>query len=151
MSTDDFLRGAPRFITRRFNSIKGYVRNTLYPEEVRQQIFKHLKSREERQEKNRQIKELTNEATLVTFLFLLRKFFAEGATAAKKAVDSLQELGVEGFFIGTDYFSERNPKVIQGDLLAEKLVASIEDPELRTLILDSQYVSEILQKYRNKV
>lgn len=151
MSSTDFLSGAPKFITTRFNSVNKYVWQTLFPEQtVKEQIIKYL-TKEDRKKEISRLKAISEEASTVVFLFLLNKFFTEGAKAARQAVDTFKELGVDGFYIGGNYFSERNEKVIQGDIIARRLLASIEDGKAKDLVVKSKYVSEILDKYRSLI
>lgn len=151
MSSTDFLSGAPKFITTRFNSVNKYVWQTLFPEQtVKEQIIK-FKTKADRKKEINRLKGISEEASTVVFLFLLNKFFTEGAKAARQAVDTFKELGVDGFFIGGNYFSERNEKVIQGDKISENLLASIKDEKAKELVTNSNYVSEILEKYRSLI
>jgi hypothetical protein len=151
MSSTDFLSGAPKFITTRFNSVNKYVWQTLFPEQtVKEQIIKYKTKAERRKEISR-LKGISEEASIVVFLFLINKFFTEGAKAARQAVDTFKDLGVDGFFIGGNYFSERNEKVIQGDKISEKLLSSIKDDKAKELVTKSNYVSEILDKYRSLI
>lgn len=151
MSSTDFLSGAPKFITTRFNSVNKYVWQTLFPEQtVKEQIIKYKTKPERRKEINR-LKGISEEASTVVFLFLINKFFTEGAKAARQAVDTFKDLGVDGFFIGGNYFSERNEKVIQGDKISEKLLNSIKDDKAKELVANLNYVSEILDKYRSLI
>jgi hypothetical protein len=151
MSSTDFLSGAPKFITTRFNSVNKYVWQTLFPEQtVKEQIIKYKTKAERRKEISR-LKGISEEASTVVFLFLINKFFTEGAKAARQAVDTFKDLGVDGFFIGGNYFSERNEKVIQGDKISEKLLSSIKDDKAKELVTKSNYVSEILDKYRSLI
>jgi hypothetical protein len=151
MSSTDFLSGAPKFITTRFNSVNKYVWQTLFPEQtVKEQIIKY-KSKADRKKEISRLKAISEEAATVVFLFLINKFFTEGAKAARQAVDTFKELGVDGFYIGANYFSERNEKVIQGDIISKRLLASIEDEKAKELVVNSTYVSEILDKYRSLI
>lgn len=151
MSSTDFLSGAPKFITTRFNSVNKYVWQTLFPEQtVKEQIIKYKTKAERRKEISR-LKGISEEASTVVFLFLINKFFTEGAKAARQAVDTFKDLGIDGFFIGGNYFSERNEKVIQGDKISERLLSSIKDDKAKELVTKSNYVSEILDKYRSLI
>ncbi len=151
MSSTDFLSGAPKFITTRFNSVNNYVWQTLFPEQtVKEQIIKY-KTKADRKKEITRLKAIREEPETVVILFLINKFFTEGAKAARQAVDTFKELGVEGFYIGGNYFSERNEKVIQGDIISKRLLASIEDENAKKLVVNSNYVSEILDKYRSLI
>jgi hypothetical protein len=151
MSSTDFLLGAPKFITTRFNSVNKYVWQTLFPEQtVKEQIVK-FKTKADRKNEINRLKAISEEASTVVFLYLLNKFFTEGAKAAQQAVDTFKELGVEGFYIGGNYFSERNEKVIQGDIISQKLLNSIKDEKAKELVISSNFVSEILDNYRKLI
>ena len=151
MSSSDFLIGAPKFITTRFNSVNKYVWQTLFPEQtIKEQLIK-FKTKSDRRKEISRLKIISDEASTIVFLFLINKFFIEGSKAAKEAVDSFKELNVEGFYIGGNYFSERNEKVLQGDKISEKLLSTIKDENAKELVVNSKYVSEILDKYRTLI
>ncbi|MGV8139254.1 MAG: hypothetical protein AB2L20_29015 [Mangrovibacterium sp.] len=149
MSSSDFLSSAPKFITARFNSVNKYVWQTLFSEQIIIKQTTKFKTKVERRKEISRLKSISDEASTVIFLFLINKFFTEGAKAARQAVDTFKELGVDGFFIGRNYFSERNENVKQGDDISEKLLSSIQDIKVKELITQSHYVSEILDKYRS--
>lgn len=151
MSSIDFLSGAPKFITTRFNSINKYVWQTLCDEQTIKDQIKKYRSKAERKNEITRLKAISEEAATVVFLFLIYKLFKEGAKAARQAVDTFKELGVDGFYIGGNYFSERNEKVTQGDSISQKLLASIEDEKAKELVVKSNYVSEIINKYRSLI
>ncbi len=151
MSSTDFLSGAPKFITTRFNSVNKYVWQSLFSEQtVKEQIIK-FKSKADRKKEINRLKAISEEAATVVFLFLINKFFMEGAKAARQAVDTFKELEVDGFYIGANYFSGRNEKVVQGDIISRRLLASIGDEKAKELVVNSNYVSEILDKYRSLI
>jgi hypothetical protein len=147
----DFLSGAPKFVTNRFNSINKYIWNTLVPEEVRKDKIGRKKTKAERTKEFQRLKGISQEAAIVSFIFFFRKFLLEGSEAAKRAVDTFDDLGQDGFYIGTNYFSKRNDKVMQGELLAERLLSSIDSRSLKELITESDYLYQILDKYREKI
>lgn len=149
MSLTDFLIGAPKFITNRFNSVNKYVWQTLFPEKKIKELLIKLKTKAERRKEIVRLKSISDEASIVVFLFLINKFFTEGSKAAKDAVDSFKELKIDGFYIGQNFFSGRNEKVLLGDEISKKLLNSIEDEEVKNLIYKSEYVSEIIDKYKN--
>jgi len=147
----DFLSGAPKFVTNRFNSLNKYVWSTLVPEELRKDKIGRKKTKAERKKEFQRLKGISQEAAIVSFVFFFRKFLLEGSDAAKKAVDTFKDLDQDGFYIGTNFFSERNEKVMQGDLLAESLLNSIRSQELKKLITESEYLYQILDKYRDEI
>lgn len=151
MSSSDFLIGAPKFITNRFNSIHKYVSETLLPERTKRERLRRKRSKSEKIEELSRLKSIIDEASTIVFLFLINKFFIDGANAAKQAVDTFKELDVEGFFIGRSYFSERNEKVVQGDKISEQLLASIEDVRAKKMITESKYISEIIREYKKLI
>lgn len=148
MNSNIFLKNAPRFLTARYGSLNKYVQETLIPADRLDRIRRQFRSREERRKQIQRVKEISNEASFVTFIFIIKKSFNEGSTAAKNAVDTFRDLNVDGFRIGSKYFSNRNKNVLEGDLLAEALLKSISNPRIRSLIEDSKYVSDILEAYK---
>lgn len=151
MQSANLFEGAPKFLTTRFSSISKYVSETLIPEStIRQKTLKYRTKDEKLEEQNR-LKLVANEASIVTFIFLTYKFFKEGSNAAKQAADTFNELGVEGFYIGRTYFSERNENVIKGEVIAERLLNSISNEEIKDLVKNSQYIYEILNIYKRQI
>ncbi|NOU47529.1 MAG: hypothetical protein HOO86_10765 [Bacteroidales bacterium] len=148
MSSTDFLTGAPKFITTRFNSVHKYVWQTLFSEQIIKEKLIKKKTKAERRKEIARLKSISEEASTLVFLFLLNKFFLEGAKAAKQAVDTFKDLNVEGFYIGGNYFSERNDKVIQGDEISQQLLDTIQDEKAKNLVTHSNYVYEILNEYK---
>lgn len=151
MSSTDFLNGAPKFITNRFSSINKYVWQTMFPEQtIKERLIKY-ETKVERRKEIARLKSISEEASTLVFLFLLNKLFLEGAKAAKQAVDTFKGLNVDGFYIGGNYFSGRNEKVIQGDKISEQLIAAIQDEKARNLVTQSKYIYEILDEYRKLI
>ena len=147
----DFLDNAPRFIAIRFYSINKSVRSSLIPEELIKKKLTQKTTKKARKEEYQRLKSISDEAAIVAFIFIFRKLLIEGSNAAKNAVDTFEQLGEKGFYIGNDFFSGRNEKVIQGEKLADKLLKSIKDKKLKQLVLDSDYMSQILREYKNKI
>jgi hypothetical protein len=125
------------------------VSQTLIPQELIEERLKTQKTSLEKKQELQRLKSISDEATTLTFIFLLNKFFNEGSKAAKDAVDTFREFEVEGFYIGGNYFSGRNEKVIQGEELSRQLLDAIKDEEVKALIIKSHYMSEIINKYKN--
>lgn len=151
MNISEFLNDAPKFITSRFSSINKYVWESLFPESFREELIKKKKNKKDRKEELSRLKSISDEASIIVFLFLINKFFLDGSKAAKQAVDTLKDLNVDGFYIGQSYFSERNKKVLQGEQIAALMISSIKEETVRNLILKSNYVSEILDEYRKVI
>jgi hypothetical protein len=148
MISTDFLIGAPKFITNRFSSINKYVWQTLCSEQTIKEKLIKFETKAERRNEIARLKTISNEASTLVFLFLLNKLFLEGAKAAKQAVDTFKDLNVDGFYIGHNYFTERNDNVVQGDKISEQLIATIQNEKARKLVTQSKYVYEILDEYR---
>jgi hypothetical protein len=142
---------APKFITSRFNSVHKYVWQTLFPEQLIKEKLRKKKTKEDRKKEMARFKSISEEASTLVFLFLLNKFFLEGAKAAKQAVDTFKDLNVDGFYIGGNYFSERNDKVIQGDKISQQLLDTIQDEKARNLVTQSKYIYEILNEYKKLI
>ncbi|MFW5879202.1 MAG: hypothetical protein ACOCUV_00100 [bacterium] len=151
MNSFSFLSGAPKFLTNRFNSINKYVWETLFPEQIRKELIGRKKTKKERKEEYNRLRGISDEASTVIFIFLLNKFFIDGSKAAKHAVDKFKELDVDGFYIGSNYFSGRNEKVLQGENIAKKLIDSLGESPAKKLVLNSEYVSQIIDEYRKLI
>ena len=148
MDTTEIFKNAPRYIVTRFYTINNYVWKAFFPENELNDRLRKLKNKELSRKELSRLKDIVSEATLVVFIFLLKRFFTEGSNAAKKAVDVFSELGIDGFQIGSKYFSERNENVIEGDTLADALIATIDDQELLDLINNSNQVYQIIDRYK---
>jgi hypothetical protein len=149
MNNYSFLNGAPKFITNRFNSVNKYVWETLFPEQTRKELIGKKDSKKARKVEFTRLRGISNEASTVVFIFLLNKFFNDGSKAAMHAVDTFKDLNVEGFYIGSNYFSDRNDKVMQGEIIAKKLIDSLGESPAKKIVLESNYVYQILDEYRN--
>lgn len=148
MNSNDFLSFTPKFLQSRFYSINKYVWDILVPRPA--DLLMRRKKNERKKELER-IKSISNEASIIVYIYLLNKFFKEGSSAAKSAVDTFKELNIEGFYIGQNYFSGRNNKVLQGERIAQVLLESIKDEKAKDLILKSDHVSDILDKYKELI
>ena len=146
MSNSEILKGAPMYIVKRYNSFNFYIWETLFPNDYRRRVLLKFKSKELRKEEFKKMKGIVDEATLLVFIFVLRKFFFEGSRMAKDTVDELRTFGVNGFNLGKSFFSDRNENVLIGDRLAEKLF-SLLDSKTKKLLSDKQYIYEILDNY----
>ncbi|MGZ0017750.1 hypothetical protein [Yeosuana sp. AK3] len=151
MNNINFLNGASKFITNRFNSVNKYVWENLFPEQTRKELIGKKDSKKARKEEFARLRGISNETSIVVFIFLLNKFFNDGSKAAKHAVDTFKGLNVEGFYIGNNYFSDRNDKVMQGEIIAKKLIDSLGESPAKKLVLESNYVYQIMDEYRKFV
>ena len=116
---------APRYLSQRYGALNSLVWETLFPQEYKNKLLRKIKSEEKRTAVIQKMKDIADEATTVLFIFVTKKLFIEGSNAAKNAVDILKELGVTQFKLGNSIFSERNENVVLGDVLAEKLLQSL--------------------------
>jgi hypothetical protein len=148
MNPNTFLKNAPRFLTARYGSLNKYVQETLLPVDKLDNLRKRFKAKGELTVELKRVRDIVDEASFVTFIFVIKKSFNEGSTAAKSAVDTFSGLNVDGFRIGSKYFSGRNKYVLEGDVLAETLLRSISDPRIRSLVQDSKYMSDIMEAYK---
>jgi hypothetical protein len=151
MNIADAFKYAPKYISQRFYGINNYVWKTWFPGDTLNERLKKLQSEKERTDELARLKDIANEASLVILIVLLRSFFEEGTRAAIQAVDTFQELGIEGFQIGSKVFSGRNEDVMRGELLADKLEQMITTPGLSDLIKNSRYPYQVLNRYKQFV
>jgi hypothetical protein len=147
LSISEVLKSAPRYLSMRYNSLNFYVWETLFPEDYRKKVLLKLNTSSERKEEYAKMKSISDEATLLVFIFVVKNFFSEGSRMAKATVDTLKEFDVPGFNLGKSFFSERNENVVLGDKLAEKLIFLLEDSDAAALIKNSKHIYEILDKY----
>lgn len=148
MDTSELFSNAPKYISSRFYTINNYAWKAFFPDNSLNERLRKIDNEKLSKRELSRIKEVVSEASLAIFIFLLKRFFDEGSNAAKQAVDTFAELGIEGFQIGSKYFSGRNENVIEGDILADALLATIEDKELIELINNSKYVYQIVDRYK---
>jgi hypothetical protein len=107
----------PRFITGRFQSVNSYVWDELFPEDKVRAILARSQTKRERRERLRELRSISEEASVAYFICDIRRFFYAGSNAAKNAVDTFKELGENEFFIGNTRFVGRNDNVTKGDQL----------------------------------
>lgn len=148
MSFANLMKSAPRYLVLRYGALNSYVWESLFPRKELNKKLSKIKDEKIKKSEIDKIKNIVDEATILVFIFVTRKIFIEGSNTAKEAVDILKELGVDGFYLGKAKFSGRNENVMMGENLSEKLLSSL-DPEMRSLILNSNYIYQILDKYRN--
>ncbi|TPD67280.1 hypothetical protein [Flavobacterium microcysteis] len=145
---ESIFKDAPKFISQRFAAINSYVWNVFFPGSTLNKHLRRLETQKQRQLELRRLKKIINEASIAVMIFYLKKFFIEGTEAAIKAVDTFFDFGIEGFQIGSKYFSGRNENVLAGQKLAVTLMESIDDQELLKLINNSKYANQIVERYR---
>ena len=148
---ESIFKDAPKFISQRFAAINSYVWNVFFPASSLNKHLRKLETQQQRELELRRLKKIVNEASIAVLIFSLKKFFIEGTEAAIKAVDTFSDFGIEGFQIGSKYFSERNDNVLAGQKLADALIATIDDKELLDLINNSRYANQIVDRYRKFV
>ena len=106
MQTDgEWTRELPRSIRKRFDSLGKYVRAIL----------------EEAGLRGRLTREDIERIHIAVFVRVLDEFLRDGTAAAVAAVDTLNELGVQGFTVGRERFAGRNDAVMRGERLANTL------------------------------
>ena len=148
---ESIFKDAPKFISQRFAAINSYVWNAFFPASSLNKHLRRLDTQQQREVELRRLKKIVSEASIAVLIFSLKKFFIDGTEAAIKAVDTFSEFGIEGFQIGSKYFSERNENVLAGQKLADALIDTIDDPELLDLINNSKYANQIVDRYRKFV
>ena len=151
MGNSDLLKSIPYFLQLKVRSLRKYTWAELLPSSTLNLILSRVDTQNEKDAEFKRLKGIVDEATSAGIIFLLLKTFQEGHEAAKMAVDTFQDLGVEGFSIGSQYFEGRNENVMRGEVLAQKLLDKISDEELVQLISDSDYLYEIINYYRRYV
>lgn len=148
MKFAEIFKLAPRYLTMRYYSLSSYVWEFLFPEEYRKKVLFKIKRKEDRRKEYARMREIAEEATLLVFIFYIRKFFIDGSKAARDTVDILKKFKVNKLNLGGEVFSKRNKNVMRGDKLANNLTSLI-DNDAKSLILQSEYASQILKKYKN--
>lgn len=151
MNSSLFFKNAPKFITQRFSTVNNYTWSSLFPENSLNERLRQFSNGEQSKAELARIKDIVNEASIVVFIFLLKRFFLEGTDAAKQAVDTFKELGIPDFQIGSKKFANRNRNVMKGEELANQLMSSITSEELKTLINGSKFVTQIIDKYKQLI
>jgi hypothetical protein len=148
MTSSIFFKNAPKYISQRFSTVNSYTWSSFFPENsLNQRLMKFPNGQESKAELAR-IRDVVNEASIVIFIFLIKRFFLDSTNAAKQAVDTFKDLGTPSFQIGSKKFADRNKNVMKGEELATQLMNSITSEELKTLINESQYVTQIIDKYK---
>jgi hypothetical protein len=127
----EILSGAPLFLQRRYGAIRQYVRAMI------EERFPRLDIRRMETDDLEFIQ-------LIAFVYILRGFFEDGHRAAKEAVRVFSDLDVHEFSIGSTKFSEDSEAVNLGRILSDKLLATIHDRELQSLIAKSDSVGELV-------
>ena len=138
----------PLFLRRRQTSLRKYVNDKLFPESELKQLFKEKNKREVKLIVKK-VNDIVNECTLACTIFSFKQIFIEGTKAAIEAVDTFKKLGIQKINIGKKEYCGRNENVLEGDRLYHFLINSIGSTDLRSLIEESKYFSEIIERYKN--
>jgi len=138
----------PLFIQRRLYPFRNYVSDKLYPAAYIKQITKNKKP-DERKIILKNINLIITECSYACFIFSLKQFFEEGTRAAAEAVDVFTGLGIDSFYIGKKDYSKNNINVNEGKELYEIMMNAISSIQLKNLILNSKYYSEIIDRYKD--
>jgi len=126
----EWIRELPRSIRMRFDSLGKYVRVIL--EEA------GLRDRLTRQDIER--------IHIAIFVRVLDEFLRDGTAAAVAAVDTLSDLGVQGFTVGRERFAGRNDAVMRGERLANGLRSVTGDLFPRDLIESESGLKHLIIK-----
>lgn len=148
MNPSTIFKNAPKYISQRFSAINSYTWTSFFPENALNERLRRFPKGQGSKTELARLKDVVNEASLIIFIFLLKRFFLDGSNAAIQAVDTFKELGIDGFQIGSKKFKDRNKNVMKGEELAAQLMQSITDEELKALINESQFVTQIIDKYK---
>lgn len=146
MSFYQAMKGAPRYLTMRYGSLNSYAWEVLFPKEVKNRILSRRNDRS-KQEVINKMKMIVDEASMLAFIFAIKRTFNAGSEAAKNAVDILKDLGVQEFYLGDVVYSERNENVLMGDVLADKLLSTL-SADTRRRIQDATSITDILNSYK---
>jgi uncharacterized protein YutD len=138
----------PLFLRRRQISLRKYVNEKLFPDSEIRMLFKDKNKQEIKKIVNK-VNDIVNECTFACTVFSFKQMFLEGTKAASEAVDTFKKLGIQKISIGKKEYYERNENVLEGDHLYNILLSSIENKELKNLIDNSRYFSDILDRYKN--
>jgi hypothetical protein len=138
----------PLFIQRRLYPFKNYVYDTLFPDAYKGAILKG-KTNEEKKLIISRMNDIVNECSYACFIFSLKQLFEEGTKSASEAVTIFKDMGVDKFFIGKKEFSENNDNVLEGKKLYEIMLNSINNKILKQIITESNYYSQIIDRYKN--
>jgi len=148
MKSESPFADAPKFISQRFATVKGYVWFAFFPENSLNKYLKKIEGDKNRKKELKRLQDIIDEASTIILIFLLKRFFEDGTERAKAAVDTLKDLEIPGFQIGSRFFSERNDNVMQGKRLAKALMQTVENEELVALINNSKTIQPIMNRYR---
>jgi hypothetical protein len=138
----------PLFLRRRQISLRKYVNEKLFPNSEIRMLFKDKNKQEIKIIVNK-VNDIVNECTFACTIFSFKQTFLEGTKAASEAVDTFKKLGIPKMNIGKKEYFERNENVLEGKSLYNILLSSIENKELKNLINNSKYFSDIISRYKN--
>lgn len=108
----DWLTALPPVMRGRFRGLNKYVLAVLEEEKRRKQLT------------HDDVRRIQIEIAIRVML----EFFADGAEAAARAVDTLEAVGISGFAVGEEVFAGRNAAVMRGKVLAERLAEAMDMP-----------------------
>lgn len=143
---NDLLQYLPPKLRSRYTSLRSYASTALFPEPEWSKQVQKAKG-VDRKELFDYRRQHSDAASLLLFAFLLKQMFMQHYEAITKTVDTLKEIGVDSFRIGSVLYKERNENVVIGLSLLESLTTSITDPALREVLLEARKMHEILDYY----
>jgi hypothetical protein len=100
---------------------------------------------------NKLKKENVEKVTVIAFIFVMKKFFDEGYEGIVKTVDTLKDLGVDGFYLGKTFYQGRNENVVLGKNLSDELFESITDESAKSIVLESEKLWEVVERCKGIV
>lgn len=114
----DLINRLPYRLRNRFDSLSGFVKSVIDDHESKLPQRPRLSQNQVRL------------IQLIVFIHTLDDFLREGTAAARSAAVGFQELGVDGFVVGTTVFSGENENVMRGEVLADRLRLMVADLEV---------------------
>jgi hypothetical protein len=138
----------PLFIQRRLYPFRNYVYDILFPDAYKGSVLKN-KTKEEKKKIISKMNDIVNECSYACFVFSLKQLFEEGTNSASEAITIFKSIGTDNFSIGKKEFSENNDNVLEGKRLYELMINSISNEILKQMITESNYYSQIIDRYRD--
>jgi hypothetical protein len=128
----EIIQRLPQKLQVRFNSLGNYVQGMIDEESAKY---------------GKEVRLRTEDIQLIqlaALVYSLDSFLRAGTHSARSASVAFEEFGLEGFQVGSSLFTRSNENTLRGEVLAERLEATITRTRLGRTIKNSPTMRELI-------
>jgi len=131
-SISSIVSRLPQKIQNRFESLGGYIRGIIDEESNKSGVNIALSSND------------VQSIQFAALIYSLDHFFRAGSSSARTAAMTFEQLGLQGFQVGSSHFTKDNDNTRRGDMLADKLRDSIGNSHMGIVIRNSISMRDLI-------